>query len=465
MITLVGMGTNKDDVSLRALSAVRSATSVWLRTDRLSAAATLRGLGIPFSTMDDLYESAPDFDALQSAIVERLSSQHGAVYCVDGSGTDDPILPLLKAACEVSVIPGVSPAVGALAAAGISAPAFSTQSATALVAERVFYRAEGVLVITEIDDPYLAGEVKLRLLDAYGNVEGYWYRDGCASSCLVEDLDRQGAYGADCAYVLPSEELRHRQRFTVTDLIRIIFRLRDPDGCDWDKVQTHQSIRACAVEEAYELVEAIDREDIDMMLEETGDVLLQAIFHASLAEDAGEFSTTDMVTAICQKMLTRHPHVFGDVVAHGQEEALAAWDAAKAKEKKQGTFADRMRQVAPQAALMRAHKVQKIASKAGFDWHDARLASQKIAEELEELWSATTPEERELEGGDLLFAVVNTLRLAGVGSEEALLKSCQKFERRFIAVEERVLSLGKQMTALSLDELEDIYQQIKAEEV
>jgi tetrapyrrole methylase family protein/MazG family protein len=209
------------------------------------------------------------------------------------------------------------------------------------------------------------------------------------------------------------------------------------------------------------LVEAIDLGDTDKMLEETGDVLLQAVFHASMAEDAGEFTVSDVLSALCAKLIGRHPHVFGTVVATNAEEALAAWDSAKAKEKHQVSYTQKMHEVAPMPALMRAKKIQKIAAKAHYDFESVEQAATKIDEELGELFAADNPDQQVMEGGDLLFAAVNVLRLMHVEPELALLASTRKFVDRFALVEQALAAEGKAIDEVSVDLLWQTYDRVK----
>ena len=271
-------------------------------------------------------------------------------------------------------------------------------------------------------------------------------------------------YAGEGTLTLAATPFLEKERFGFYDLIYIIHRLRDEDGCEWDKVQTHESIRTNAVEEALELVEAINNKDIPNMLEETGDVLLQGAFHAVIAEDGKEYDVYDVLSSMCKKLIFRHPHVFGTVKASNAEEALASWEAAKMKEKHQKTVTERMTHIAgslPQT--MRAMKVQKYAGKVGFDFSNAEESATKVTEELAEFLAADE-KNKEMEGGDLLFAAVNTLRKRGVDPEMALLRSVDKFIKRFSRVEERVLSSGKKMQDLDLAALDAIYEEVKREE-
>lgn len=247
------------------------------------------------------------------------------------------------------------------------------------------------------------------------------------------------------------------------DLIRIMELLRSPEGCPWDREQTHKSIRRNMLEEAYEAAEAIDQEDPVHLKEELGDVLLQVVFHARMAQEAGQFTFDDVVDGICKKLVFRHPHVFGAVDAPDTDRALSAWEAQKREEKGQKTAADTLDAVARSLpALTRAEKIQEKARKAGFDWDAVGPVLDKISEEAAELRQAVrdnTNIEEEL--GDLLFVTVKAGRFLGLDSELALHAACEKFIRRFRRVEELA---DKPMTQLDVPALETLWRQAKAME-
>ena len=253
------------------------------------------------------------------------------------------------------------------------------------------------------------------------------------------------------------------ERYKMDDLVRIMEILRAPDGCPWDRVQTHQSIRRNMLEEAYEVAEAIDEMNYDHMKEELGDVLLQVVFHARMAQEAGRFDFGDVVDGVAQKLVFRHPHVFGSVTAADSDGALNAWEAQKREEKGQKTAADTLDGVARSLpALMRAEKIQDKARKAGFDWNSVEPVLDKIAEEAVELKQAARDNANvEEELGDLLFACVKAGRFLGLDSELALHAACEKFIRRFRRVEELA---GQPMTGLDVPALEELWQQAKGEE-
>ena len=251
--------------------------------------------------------------------------------------------------------------------------------------------------------------------------------------------------------------------YTVDDLRRIMEALRAPDGCPWDRAQTHRSIRANMLEEAYEAADAIDRGDMDNLKEELGDVLLQVVFHARMAQEAGQFTFDDVVDGVCRKLIFRHPHVFGTQTAGDAEGALSAWDAQKRREKGQRTTADAMDSVArAMPALMRAEKLQGKAAKAGFDWPEIGPALDKVSEELSELRRAVEEDANvEEELGDLLFAAAKAGRFAGVDPERALRLACDKFIRRFRRVEALA---DKPLDQMDLPGLEGLWRQAKGEE-
>ena len=466
MITIVGMGYGENDVTLAAVKAIREADKVYVRSAKCASSVYFSNENIECTYFDDLYEEATDFDALNQRIITILTAEEqlNVVYCVSGSGTGDSVVQLLlDCGHEVSIIAGVDYAHSAMAAALVGADAVTTVSADTFVNMKgLTPDTDFAFCITEIDDALTAGEVKLRMSELFGDdTEVFFVWGGVSQRITVAECDRMGAYDYSCSIVVPRQDWLTKERYSLSDLLRIIYDLRAPDGCPWDKVQTHDSIRSSAVEEAYELVEAVQLRDIDKMVEESGDVVLQGFFHAIIAEDDGEFTYTDMLTVLCQKLIFRHPHVFGDIVAHDSTEALASWESAKSKEKKYANLTERMDGIAttlPPTTI--AYKLQKIARKGNFDWQDSNGALEKIYEEIKELMDA--PEaERESEGGDLLFAVVNLLRHLDVDPDLALNRTNAKFRRRFAYVEQSILSTGRQMKDVSLEELDRLWNEAK----
>ena len=244
-------------------------------------------------------------------------------------------------------------------------------------------------------------------------------------------------------------------------LLAIMARLRDPvSGCEWDREQTFATIAPYTIEEAYEVADAIERNDHVALRDELGDLLLQVVFHARIAEEAGLFAFDDVAAAIAAKLEARHPHIFGDE-DHRDEAQIDRWERLKAAERSaQGATSalDGVAQSLP--ALMRAEKLQKRAARVGFDWPDPAGPADKVREETAEL-SEALPEEQVAEAGDLLFAAVNLVRAYGIAPEEALRAANGKFERRFRAMERLAAAQGEDFAALDLDRQEALWQAVK----
>ena len=253
-----------------------------------------------------------------------------------------------------------------------------------------------------------------------------------------------------------------KENYTVEDLKRIVKVLRSPGGCPWDREQTHSSIRRDFLEETYEVIEAIDEGSTEHLLEELGDVLLQVVFHADIEEDAGRFDLEDAADGVCKKLILRHPHVFGDVVAETADQVLSNWDDIKRREKHQDTVTDAMQSVARSLpALWRAEKIQKKAAKAGFDWESAAGAIAKLREELDELERAIAGEgDVTEEMGDVLFSAVNVSRLLKQDPETALTASSDKFIARFAAMEKLAEERGG-LSGMSLSQMDELWDKIK----
>ena len=262
-------------------------------------------------------------------------------------------------------------------------------------------------------------------------------------------------------------DFQFKERYTIEDFRRIMALLRAPDGCPWDRVQTHESIRRNMLEEAYEAVTAINHGDMDNLREELGDLQMQILFHARMEEEQGGFSFDDVCDEACKKLIRRHPHVFGDASAGTPEEVLVTWDAEKRKEKRQQSTGRAMADVADALpALWRAEKIQSKARKVGFDWPDWRGAREKLDEELRELDEAiaeNSPAHIEEELGDVLAAVVNVARLMEVDPEKALGGSCDRFVARFTRMEALAAEEGHPLDGLPLDAQEALWQRAKAE--
>ena len=256
-------------------------------------------------------------------------------------------------------------------------------------------------------------------------------------------------------------------------LLEIMRRLRDPDrGCPWDQRQTYGSIVPYTLEEAYEVADAIQRKDMPELRGELGDLLFQIVFYCQIAQEEGHFGFNDVAQGICDKMVRRHPHVFADAEYADDEQLRQAWEAEKAEERaavsaqSQTSQMDGVARALP--ALIRAEKLQKRAARVGFDWPDVRGAFDKTREEFDEVQSEMGGVDQarlEDELGDLLFAVVNVVRLSGMDAEQALSRANEKFERRFRVMEQQLKADGHDdMRKLSLQDLEAVWENVKRQE-
>ena len=275
------------------------------------------------------------------------------------------------------------------------------------------------------------------------------------------DLLRSGLLAPFDAVFVPAIAPEHDLR-RFDGLENIIRRLHSPDACPWDREQTHQSLRPHLLEESYELLEAIDSGEVGPLIEELGDVLLQVLMHAAVAERLDEFELQDVIEAISSKLVARHPHVFADGSAKTAEEVRANWEALKRNERPGHSVLAGVPSALP--ALAEAQTLQGRASRSGFDWPDVRGPLEKLAEEIGELALAKTPEEQEDEFGDVLFAIASLSQRMGIDGEQALRRANQKFRRRFGAVEHWAREAGDDLHDLSLDDLNALWDRAKAAE-
>ncbi len=260
-------------------------------------------------------------------------------------------------------------------------------------------------------------------------------------------------------------DFKFKDNYDINDLLQIMAILRAPGGCPWDAEQTHESIRTSLIEETYEVIEAINQNDRELLLEELGDVLLQVVFHAQMEKEKGSFDFSDVADGICKKLIERHPHVFGEVVVSGTGDVLSNWDEIKRKSKGQKTQGSSMMKVPKELpALMRGQKIQSKAKKVGFDWPSIDGAFSALESEIAELKSAIASknqDEIDEEFGDMLFSCVNIARFIDVDAELSLTRSNDKFISRFLIVEKLAEERGIDMKSSTLEELDKLWDEAK----
>ena len=467
-IQIIGLGAGtEEDLTLRAKNALSEGIPAFARTDRHPIVNELRK-HIDIVSFDDYFEKYEDFDEVYENIVQTLvekSKHFGKInYCTAGSPyygdiVTKKLINEYKGLINAIIIDGMSFLDKCLKLSGY-ADYNNIKILDCLEADEFSFDLNSFNIITQVYDRDLASRLKIKLMETYPEGVNSLIIDVLGENVKKVPLfllDQEKNYGFSTYFcILPIEISKHRV-YNVTNLLRIVKLLRGPDGCPWDKKQDHHSIRQHVVEEAYEVVDAIDNDDIDNLVEELGDLLFQVVFHAELGSEEGYFNFNDVVTKVCNKMYFRHPHVFGNVKADGVEEALVSWENSKLKEKKLTTYTDNLRNV-PKAlsSLSRSYKIQKRASEVGFDWSDAQGAITKIKEELSEFieeYNNQNIENMEEEFGDLLFALVNFARFEKINPDIALNKTINKFLDRFEYIEKNSTKDLKEMTLKEMDEL------------
>lgn len=434
-----------------------------LRTALLPSAQSVCEAGIPFESLDKIYEKSRNYDTFTANAVreiKRAAKDCKLCYCVDGGVSEDRVARILIESAGAEVIEGVTKGAKAAARAGLSC-AYQSVSAYEIAGAKLSLP----LVVYDLADRNLAGDVKLVLAEKFGDNAPACYLSDEVKKIPLFEADRQNTYNERTALVVYDAPLLSRKRFDLEDLMQILRRLRAPDGCPWDRVQTHESIRINAVEEAYELVDAIDCGDPDKMCEEAGDVMMQAAFHTLIEEERGSFTLTDVLSGLCEKLITRHTHVFGNDKAAGADGALSVWDKNKMTEKRQQTFSDSVNDV-PKCfpALLRAQKIVKRMAKGGWNFQTPENCRKKFAEEAEELAAAVRSGDKAQianEFGDVLMVLMHTAYMLGVDSEQALSDAVKKVAGRYNEWERLVLADGKDVNRLTGEEWAAYYEKAK----
>ena len=449
--------------------ALRNAGQVVLRTERHPMVQFLQSENIAYESLDALYDECDDFDVFNRAAAVKLLSmakESDVCYAVSDASFDTTVAAIQRLKprdAQVVVIPGVSHAERCLSLIENHRDALRLYAAETFLPSRV--SPEEDLLLVELHSRECAGECKLKLMELMPEEEEIVFISGNEKTgelkqnkIALYELDRQKHYDHLTAAFVPGVEMLKRDRFDMDDLMHVVRRLRAPDGCPWDREQTHESLLTDLLEESYEYIQAVRDEDIDHMYDELGDVLLQVALHTEIARQCGEFNINDVTSAIAGKMIERHTHVFGQVKADTSEDVLNNWEALKREQRGIQTHADAMDNVSSGLSpLMRAAKVQKKARKVGFDWDSAQEALCKVHEEADEvldnLKKGVDPEE---ELGDLFFAAVNVCRLCKKDPDLALHFATNKFIQRFRKMENAIKTAGKCLEDLTLSEM-DVY--------
>ncbi|MBU2700689.1 tetrapyrrole methylase family protein/MazG family protein [Sporomusaceae bacterium BoRhaA] len=480
-ITIVGLGAGPFGfLTIETLEVLEQATKLYLRTAVHPAVAGLREKQIGFESFDDVYNSKASFEEVYQTITDRClaAAQAGEklVYAVPGSPlvAEQTVLLIRKQAQQqgvpLTILPGMSFLEVLYARLAID-PLEGLVILDAANLDMSLAKSGTALVITQLYDRQIASDTKLSLMDAYPDdyevtvVRNLGLADETICQMPLYKMDRIPVIDHLTSLFVPAVQLKSTT-FSLTPLLDVMAKLRSPTGCVWDIEQTHSSLRRHLVEEVYEVLEAIDLEDCGLLCEELGDLLMQIVFHARMAEEFQHFSMQDVIDGVTEKLIRRHPHVFGDISVRNAAEVVVNWDKIKQQEKTdRSSVLDGVPKGLP--ALMRAFKLQSKAGKVGFDWSDLAPVWDKLYEELDEFKEAIASGDREAmedEFGDVLFSAVNVARFLKLEPETSLNHTNNKFVRRFQFIEKRLAAEEIAWDKMRLESLDLLWKEAKGQE-
>lgn len=483
-IYIVGLGPGSiESLTLSALKRIESNKPHFLRTINHPSVDYFKDKNIKFKAFDYIYDSKESFDEVYESIVFELLEEvkkHGEInYYVPGNPmiAEKTVQLLLESLKEdqVEIVSGISfiepileivnkdPIEGLKILDGIG-----------LKSSQVDINSHQI--ITQVYNDMLMSDVKLTLMETYPDDYLVYliHKAGLKDSQRIEhiplhEIDRSKNIGVLTSLFIPKLEKKDYPIYDYNDILDLMKKLRGDGGCPWDMEQDHLSIRGAILEEAYELVEALNENDTDHIAEELGDLLLQVVFHTQLALEEGEFNPNYVTTSLANKLITRHPHVFFQKKVDNSKEVVYNWDEIKYQSRNISGLSEKLRNIPRLTALLKSYKVQEKAAKVGFDWDDIRGSSEKIIEEHEEVLEAYKLKGKgdfDLEGevGDLLFAVVNLARFLEVNPELALERTTEKFIKRLEIMEYKARQRGILLESMNLKDLDLLWDQAKEEE-
>jgi tetrapyrrole methylase family protein / MazG family protein len=480
-IEILGLGAGDlEQLPLGVYRKLTQVSHVYLRTKEHPVVAELEQEGFSFTSFDSIYEKHDQFEQVYEEIVQTLlerTHSEDVLYAVPGhplvaERTVQLLLEYSAASGVEIIIGGGQSFIDSLFQALKIDPieGFQLLDGTALTSSELEIKQH--IIIGQVYDQFVASNVKLTLMERLPDDYEVMIVTAAGSSSEsirqvpLYELDREVSLNnLTSVYVPPvrEEQLLLREFSKLKEIIAV---LRGPNGCPWDKEQTHESLKRYLIEETYEVIEAINSGDLDNLIEELGDVLLQVMLHAQIGEDDGYFSIDEVIGVLAEKMIRRHPHVFGDRKAEDADAVVRNWQQIKDQEKgmKETSLLDGVPKSLP--SLIRAYEIQKKAAKVGFDWQEIKPAIEKVKEELQEFENELDDGHGDMqlakkEFGDLLFAFVNVARFLKIHPEEALLETNEKFIRRFQYIEARVKESGKSFEQHTLEELDLIWDEAK----
>jgi tetrapyrrole methylase family protein/MazG family protein len=485
-IIVIGLGPgNIGDLTLKAVETINNGNPVFLRTEKHPTVSYLVQKGLQYESYDYIYDTEENFEKVYETIVSDLLKQvekHEVInYCVPGNPfvAEKTVSMLLeykkRGELDLEIISGMSFIDPIISSLGFD-PINGLKVIDGLDLDNQSVDINTDNIITQVYNKVVASEVKLKLMEIYNDDQEIYVIRG-AGITGEERIEKIPLYQLDrlewidylTSIYIPKLENNSKNRYDMNNLIKIMEKLRSKEGCPWDIKQTHKSLREYVIEEAYEVVDAIDREDIDGLIEELGDLLLQVVFHSEIGREEGYFNIWDVISSICTKLIHRHPHVFGEVNVTTAEEVKYNWDQIKNKEKNITSYTQRLKDVPKSlSALMKSYKIQERAADVGFDWDNIEGVIMKVEEELKEFlqeYRGNRSDNIEEEIGDLLFAIVNLARFINVNPEIALNKTIKKFIDRFEYMEKESKNQGKNLQSMKLQEMDLLWEHAKTHKI
>lgn len=482
-LKIVGLGPGSMAyLTLSVYNLLMDSPVVYLRTERHPIVAELAEKGMRYQSFDYFYEEAETFEDtyrnISNAVLEKLKTQD-VVYAVPGNPfvAESTVSMLLEKAdneaFKVEIFHGAS-FLDALITTLKYDPVEGLTIKDALKISPLEVTDKVDHIWIQVYNQQVASQLKIHLMECFEDDHDVIV----VQAAGIPELEKvktlklcEMDYDADLFNHLTSVFVKRasKPRFDWYDLLKIMDTLRSENGCPWDREQTHHSLTPYLIEEAYEVKEAVNLEEDESLIDELGDVLLQVVFHAQIGQEEGYFNWRDIVTAICEKMVRRHPHVFGELSVSDSEEVLKNWQAIKDVEKSHVTISESMKAVSKgMPAMMRSHKVQKRASNVGFDWADVRSALEKVKEEvleIEEALALKCESSLREELGDLLLIVTNVVRKSGNDSEVLLNEALDKFIERFEYVEQQMKSHNYAMAYEQIEIMEAFWVESKLKKI
>lgn len=475
-IVILGLGpANADNLTREAWDWLSRLDEIWVRTRYHPVLSELHeNLLIHSLDSEDEYNSFDFGTEIAKKIISFAQEQGKITYAVPGSPfiAEETVRLIMRGVAgsqiPVRVIDGMSFLEPVCSALGLDPhpKMVLTDSLYLASLEIPFFPASVPAMISNLKPGLEASDLKLTLMNNYPDeypvklIHNAGLADELVEEIPLYLLDQSLHTGLMSTLYLPARE--NGRGFE--DFQQIIARLRAPDGCPWDREQTHLSLRPYLLQESYEVLEALDEETPEHLAEELGDLLLQIVLHAQIATEEGDFNMTDVLATASEKIVRRHPHVFSEVEVESVDGVLHNWEQIKAEERKaKGEERKGMLDGIPIAlpALTQADQIQQRAKRVGFDWKTIEPVIAKIHEELQELKEAETPERKQSEAGDVLFAVVNLLRWLDIDPEMALRETNARFRKRFGYIEEQAANQGKHVEDFSFEELDALWEEAK----